>query len=416
MEIYHNVNYNYLRPSQSTLLFQKTHIDLEISSVNNPYKIFFDVQLSKKDQSAIEALQYTLLVKKRISTSDKIPIGDYLRYLYMTNYSINQSAKQIYRNQEWLESLRDFRMNNLTADLLLNGLVYINGFDKDNYPIMLIKFDKDKKLSSEIIDAYINAITGVLLVIKKYMLLPYYYEKFSVIIDQDGLSSLQMSLKLWYKIMDIQQINFLGMILNVFIYNPGNQFQTVFVTSNLLHGVKLNKIIVNKGEEKLFLKYIKPVYLEKCYGGELGQRDEYGNFWPPERFTNDFLGVEAIVSKGLSVFYAVSKKSDEKIFQVDRQDFYSNISFIKSTQYEGAKTVQQKTQFIAQDISYSVSQQPSNFETPKKESQFSTWLKRTFCCNRDKKGESLLQSDQVQELEHLSFTKSKKSSGFYYKK
>ena len=47
-------------------------------------------------------------------------------------------------------------------------------FEIDTSFCVNAKFEKDKKLDFESSEAYVNAITGVLIMIKKYMLLPCY--------------------------------------------------------------------------------------------------------------------------------------------------------------------------------------------------------------------------------------------------
>jgi len=146
----------------------------------------------------------------------------------MNNSQPEKAAKMIVKNLEWLRSLTYFKLTPVAVNLLLEGNVYTCGRDINGYPVVIVRFRDDTKINREMRGHYMNALTFVLMVCKKYMMLPRFCEKFVLIFDLPSTWSvfgITVFFSVYYTpIMSLLNTNFLGMVLYTIIYNPSKYF------------------------------------------------------------------------------------------------------------------------------------------------------------------------------------------------
>ena len=201
----------------------------------------------------------------------------------MNSFQPEKAAKMIVKNLEWLASLSNFSLTQEAVNLLINGNVYTCGRDVNGYPVVIVKFRVETKIKGDMRDHYLNALTFVLMVCKKYMMLPRYCEKFVMIFDLPSkwnVYSITLFFRVyWGPILGLLNTNFLGMVLYTIVYNPSKYWLTCQKVWELVHFNKIQQHVILESEKNKFDKFIDRSGRETFYNGELGPFDVY---WPPE--------------------------------------------------------------------------------------------------------------------------------------
>jgi hypothetical protein len=280
---FHKLDYNYLRPSPGQLTRKINDTNPDPQYPLNPYQIFYETPLSHDERFKLKQLQGKLIISEKVRLPEYWSDGDSLRFLTMNSFQPEKAAKMIVKNLEWLASLANFSLTQEAVNLLIDGNVYTCGRDVNGYPVVIVKFRDETKMHRNMRDHYLNALTFVLMVCKKYMMLPRYCEKFVMIFD---LPSNWNILKItaffsiyWGPILALLNTNFLGMVLYTIIYNPSKYFLANLKGWGLLHFNKIQHHIILESEKNRFDMFIDRLGRETFYNGDLGPFDVY---WPPE--------------------------------------------------------------------------------------------------------------------------------------
>merc|ERR1712232_1293100 len=112
---------------------------------------------------------------------------DCYRFCEPLEFNANKAVKDIIEHWDWLSELKTYNLSEKAANILKNGTLYIHGRDyKGNVNIFtnISKVDT----SNEGLACYKEAQNFLLAVLKKYMLLPYYTERYNLIIDLTDVS------------------------------------------------------------------------------------------------------------------------------------------------------------------------------------------------------------------------------------
>lgn len=85
-------------------------------------------------------------------------------------------------------------------------------------PILNVSF-RDKKEGDITIPALQNALEFLMLVMKRFMLVPKFCEQWICVIDMADLSAFKIDLKIIKSIVDISRVNFMGFLHRIFLFD-----------------------------------------------------------------------------------------------------------------------------------------------------------------------------------------------------
>ena len=284
MHPYLDIDYSFLRPPGKLL---KEPGQDEIFGSNGDRKIYYEIKALDKEISAIEEfkIKWDETMQKR-PEEERLEIpnwwvqGDFLRYVCTNELNVNSMIKQVEIHLKWLKSLKNFNLSPMAAEFLVNGNVYIAGRDKRGIPCMVFTTRGLKKIDKTVAIELTKSLTFCLLIIKKYMLVPKYIEKYHFFMDLNN-SSMKPQIDLIKGQISLFQDNYNGFAGNCYIYKPSFTFRIlwkiieVFVPKKTLERVKF----VENGKERDFAEGQDFDDLQERYGGNLPNIEE--NFWPP---------------------------------------------------------------------------------------------------------------------------------------
>lgn len=98
------------------------------------------------------------------------------------------------------------------------GVAYQFGRDKKFRPILHVSF-RDKDTEDIKITALQNALEFIMLVIKRFMLIPKYVEQWVCVVDLADLSAFSIDVKILKSIVDVSRENFMGCLHKIYLYD-----------------------------------------------------------------------------------------------------------------------------------------------------------------------------------------------------
>ena len=395
---FHSIDYNYLRPSVDVL--RNTSLDV-YSPDGNKRQIYYDVKLSDDETQKI-GLFLDNLYKKKVILPDWWTQGDSLRYLWRNQFNTKKATDQVMKHIDWTNSLKKFKLTDMGAAMLVNGNVYIQGRDNLNYPILIIKLSAELKLDEATIKSLYNAIVFCLIIIKKYMMLPHYCEKFNVLINLCEQSWWKLStthiIKNWTSLL---YDNFNGQLNTVWIYNYSKSFSffwslsTTFVKRENLENI----IFVKKGQEKIFQQTISKKELEQCYNGTFDEIVD--TYWPPHITIVDIISRELIYEEDLNTFWIVNPYFDGKLFEVERIEYEDEPRFEDSMIDKTLKERVDSSQYLGDNY-----RRKNPYD--KKSMGGKSWIDQ-ICCRADRMNQKVEQERMLVDINDERKSNSKKN-------
>ena len=161
----------------------------------------------------------------------------------------------------------------------------------------------------------VDAMKFTMMIVRKYMMIGRYCEKFNIILDFDGKSPPKNVA--FFKAFDkLFNANYGTYINKVIIYRPPMIMKLLFaLVGKLLTERDKDKIItIGKNEKEKFKEIICPEDMELIYGGVLPNEGQYnGQYWPPRPSRQgDVVTDEIVNTENLKVFHLVNKFEDFK--------------------------------------------------------------------------------------------------------
>ncbi|CAD8145389.1 unnamed protein product [Paramecium pentaurelia] len=286
-------------------------------------KIFEKIKMHPLEQQCLKNFKLILSQMPPLRLPKYWQDSDYLRVLAFHDYDIVKSAQGLVVHLSWIHKIDlSIRPN----ELLLNGVLYVNGFDRVFRPVIIINLQKALEYT---LPLFQQAFDFLLCLIIRDVLISYYIESVVIIIDintHPHKISKSFSAELLNYIKSCQ-LNFYGRIHKVFILHEINQ--EIFYP--------LLKILKPEFEEKMIIlekiniiqlqKQIDPKYLEQKFLGY--SQNLYNNFWPPKnptkRVENNFLQIQIDDNQSksnhiLSIYKNESIQSSQFTLQVQNEE------------------------------------------------------------------------------------------------
>lgn len=156
---------------------------------------------------------------------------DTLLYYSNKDFKIKEAKEILINHIEWIRSLTNFKLTRGGQKILKQGVLRIFGKDKNFRPILYIicsKIEEAKKTLTN--DDFVNALVFVLILIKKYCLLPFFVEKWDVVLDLGNISAWKIDTGIIKAIINITKNHFVGHLHRLYFLNPHFTFSTLFST------------------------------------------------------------------------------------------------------------------------------------------------------------------------------------------
>jgi hypothetical protein len=217
---FQTIDYSYLRPT-SQILDMAEKLTAALTDPNGKRIRFYGLTPNPTEQEKIDEF-LAKASELSLTLPDWWTLGDSLRYL-TTKKTIPEMIDKLIDHTAYLEGLRDFTMNENMARILRDGYVYIGGRDREYFPYIVANL-KNLKIHDPAIRADLMAtIKFVVAIVKKYMMLPGFVEKYHFILNVEKLGVLDAK-KVFPDVLSIfgENNGFAGF---TFIVNPGWAFR-----------------------------------------------------------------------------------------------------------------------------------------------------------------------------------------------
>jgi len=320
------IDYSYLRPEIDTLkLRSQPHRDEEDKRV-----FYYKTEYTQEENEKIAEYE-KLLVTKDISF--KMPPGwtkdDSLRMVSTSDFDTEKAITKTEKQIAWYESLKDFDLSEGAVKLLQNGNVFIGPRDQGGYPSLWVVFG-DLKMNKDIADDFCNAMLFAAMIVKKYMMLPGYQDKFITVFDLSERNVMTLKPTLISKIMTAFQDNFNGFLYKSIIINTTATFNLLWkLLVNLIPPGTLKKFVkYDKKQKDKILEHFNKDHLSENYKGTL-ENPEKGTYWPPKAYhlseSKKVLDEDYIKqNQDITFFNILGVNSDKSIIFNTEFDTHSN--------------------------------------------------------------------------------------------
>ena len=279
------------------------------------------IKFKTEEKSFIELLKQKLepeLKKENLSMPKWWTEADYVRFLGQTSYDLKQAVKFIIGHLQYIQNHKDFVLSEEAADFLRNGGVTIMGRDQKGQPNLMLALGKIPQHTAKNVEILIEALQFALFVIRKYMLVGKYSEKFNFILDFacKPIPTNKAFIKAFEKLF---KNNFTSIIDKTVLYRPTKFFAVIWVfilgLGIISERDKMSIEFVDKNKLEGLKKIICEEDMEKLYGGILPDEGQYkGSYWPPRpSMQGEVITDEDIKNDGLKVFNVICKEEDYKI-------------------------------------------------------------------------------------------------------
>lgn len=311
---FHSIDYSYLRPSLSKV---DSTEQMTTHQENGQRWKFYHVSetINEEEKQHIgkfleKAKEEDMILPNWWSNDDS------LRYVDTNKLEIDQAITQLKEHLKWIESLKIFTLSDQSANLLKSGNVYFGHRDKEGYPLLIVRFGTLDMKKQENQSDFIEAVLFAVMVMKKYMMLPFTADKFNTLIDLEGQKLFGAGLNVLKGILSIFKTNFNGMSNKTFICNGGMGFGLIWKgISMLMSESTKNRTVVMKAKVWTELTdHFGIENIEMKYGGQMDNFIDVKETWPPVTSVTDPVSIDELNGKGRSMFYMISKKEDDVFF------------------------------------------------------------------------------------------------------
>ena len=381
---YFEIDYSNLRPP-TYFIVEPTQEEIV---KDGERRVYYDTNITKDEEETIENFKLAWKEEnKELPKEEVLDIpsfwveGDYVRYASTNNLMEDKMVNQVKIHVAWLKSIETFDLSERAGDFLKNGNVFIGGRDNFGIPCMVFDTKGIKKIDKTLAADLTACFTFCLFIIRKYMMLPKYIEKFNFIINLNK-SKLNPNVNLIKGLIGLFRDNFNGFSGTTFIYQPSGMFKILWnIMKPFLPNKTLDKVkFINSGKEYEMLEYLNGDELEARFGGGLQDLQE-GQFWPPSILPKGPLCTnEYLKSNNLSSFTILGEK-DHNIFKGENTGAGQCCTLILEKE----------------DLSYMAPKLKVNDKNKKKEGSYGGFWSRFCCCGRNKELEELSTNEYIKK-------------------
>jgi len=218
------MDYEYLRPDTNTLVGRTEGLYNESDKRN----FFYNIEISEEEKTNMNEFEERLKQEKLLEI---IPRSwsqyDSLRMVYTNKYVLNDAIVQLKKQCDWFKSLKEFSLTDGAATLLRDGHVFIGPRDKSNNPSLWVIFG-NLKMSTQLADDFSNAMLFCSMIMRKYMMVPGHFDKFTAIFDLCQRNVMMLKPPLIIKIMTCFKDIYNGFSAKSIVFNSTFSFNLIW--------------------------------------------------------------------------------------------------------------------------------------------------------------------------------------------
>ncbi|CAK68920.1 unnamed protein product (macronuclear) [Paramecium tetraurelia] len=332
-------------------------------------KIIIGNKIERKifEKIKMHPLEYECLKNLKLILSQMPPLrlpkywqdSDYLRVLAFHDYDIAKSAQGLVLHLSWVHRIDlSIQPNELLVNFIqisqLNGVLYVNGFDKGFRPVIIINLQKALEYT---LLQFQQAFDFLLCLIIRDVLISFYIESVVIMIDVNThhlkiSNSFSAALLNYIK---SSQLNFYGRIHKIYILHEITK-DIFYPYLNVLKPEFEEKTIVLEKKDIIQLqKQIDPQQLEQKFLGF--SKNLQNNFWPPKNPTksaeNNVLKIQVDDSQSksnniVSIYKNESNQSSQFTLQVYNEE--NEIISSEIHQFQGDESVSELPEYYPDSI------------------------------------------------------------------
>lgn len=238
------IDFNYLRPDTS-ILKKREESDFD---EDGKRKYYYGTEFTDEETQEILEFETQILEENLL---EKLPRSwskfDSLRMVSTNKSDLPKAIAQLKTQLIWFESLKKITLSEGAIELLKDGNVFLGPRDKLGNPSLWVVFG-DIKMSNETADNFSSAMMFCALIMKKYMMVPGYIDKFTAVFDLSQRNVMMAKPPLIIKIMTCFKDTFNGFSAKSIVVN------TTFSFNIIWSGISS---VISKNTLKKFEKYDK---------------------------------------------------------------------------------------------------------------------------------------------------------------
>ncbi|CAD8064701.1 unnamed protein product [Paramecium sonneborni] len=306
-------------------------------------KIFEKIQMHPIETQCLKNLKQILCQMPPLRLPNYWQDSDYLRILAFYDYEISKAAQGLIDHLKWIFKI-DLSIQ--PHKLLLDGALYVNGFDRGFRPVIIINLQKALEYS---LQEFQSSFDFLLCYLIRNVLISHYIESIVILIDINvhPLKFLNCSLTQLQDYIKNCQRNFYGRIHKVYILHEikSELFNSLFKT---LKPEFQEKIIFLEKKNLIQLQnQIDPKQLEQKL---LGNSQNLINFWPPKN------PQKKIESNVVQIYIDDNQQKCNDILSKYKNECNQNNQFILQVQNEEKQIIFfESVQLVYRDSSRNVS-------------------------------------------------------------
>ncbi|CAD8132266.1 unnamed protein product [Paramecium pentaurelia] len=258
------MDFSYLKPPKQAM--QLKHSDEYIKyQVEGKLKrnVFYNVEFEDIEEEMIQKLE-DLIKKRKVQLPEQWDKQTTLKFCYSGNFDIEMAFQTLINYLKWKQNPDYQQLTSAGEDILKKGVVFSLGRDKQFRPLIFIQVSKIST-NIEQLPPILNAMCVLLNYIQKFMLIPYYVEKWRIIVDLNDISLFRLPHQIIKQIIDVTQSNYTASLEQLHLLNPPFILVAAWkLVEKLMHPETAKKIQFCKdpsylqeyiNEDQLMLKY-----------------------------------------------------------------------------------------------------------------------------------------------------------------
>ncbi|CAD8136136.1 unnamed protein product [Paramecium octaurelia] len=213
------MDFSYLKPPKQAM--QIKHADEYIKyQVDGKLKrnVFYNVEFEDFEEEMIKKLE-DLIRKRKVQLPEQWDKQTALKFCYSGNFDIEMTFQTLINYLKWKENPEYQVLTSAGEDILKKGVIFSLGRDKQYRPLIFIQVSKIST-NIEQLPPILNALCVLLNYIQKFMLVPYYVEKWRIIVDLNDISLFRLPHQIIKQIIDVTQSNYTASLEQLHLLNP----------------------------------------------------------------------------------------------------------------------------------------------------------------------------------------------------
>ncbi|CAD8054470.1 unnamed protein product [Paramecium sonneborni] len=213
------MDFSYLKPPKQAM--QIKHADQYIKyEVEGKLKrnVFYNVEFEDIEEEMIQNLQ-NLIKKRKVQLPQDWDKQTALKFCYSANDDMELAFQTLIKYLKWKEDPDYQILTQAGEEILKKGVIFSLGRDKQFRPLIFIQVSKIST-NIEQLPPILNAMCVLLNYIQKFMLVPYYVEKWRIIVDLNDISIFRLPHQIIKQIIDVTQSNYTASLEQLHLLNP----------------------------------------------------------------------------------------------------------------------------------------------------------------------------------------------------